>query len=299
MGLEREFIFGRFFNIGIKDVFGFFNNGNYGMETYWFLFLLAGIVTIIAIIQDMKKREVANWLNFSFIGIGLAYRAFYSISNFGVDRGRFFVLGLLGFIFMFVLAYALYYSRAFAGGDAKLLMGFGTVLPYWDYWSVILLGVAFIFLLFLLGLVWSLAYSLYVVCKNMKGFKKELGKSWRSYRLLVLLSLVTFFVLVLTLGEIGKTFGFLILILSLLWVYVKSLDKVFIVSRGKGELQEGDWLLEDIKINGRTIKESVHGLSLEEIGYLKKNLGKKKIKIKDGIPFTPAFLLALLFGILI
>jgi len=90
------------------------------MTEIYFLFALAIIWTTFAAIQDIKTREVSNWLNFSLIAFALAYRAFYSISK---KDPKFFILGVLGFIIFFILAHVFYYGRAFAGGDAKLLMG--------------------------------------------------------------------------------------------------------------------------------------------------------------------------------
>ena len=58
------------------------------------------------------------------------------------------------------------------------------------------------------------------------------------------------------------------------------------------ELAEGDWLERDVKVNGRVISKSVHGLSNEEIRLLKKY--NKNVLIKQGVPFTPAFLIALI-----
>ena len=57
-------------------------------------------------------------------------------------------------------------------------------------------------------------------------------------------------------------------------------------------LTEGDWLERDVKIGRSVIKRSVHGLSLEDIKRLRK--AKKRVLIKEGIPFTPAFLAAFL-----
>ena len=66
-----------------------------------------------------------------------------------------------------------------------------------------------------------------------------------------------------------------------------------VVTRSGRELQEGDWLEKEVKIGSRTIKKSVHGLSVEDIRLLRKS--GTKVWIKRGIPFTPAFLIALLF----
>src|SRR3989338_6014136 len=107
------------------------------MEEYYFLFVLTFLFTLFASIQDLKKREVANWLNFSFIAFALTYRAFYSLAT---KNFQFFLFGILGFAIFFILAHALYYSKAFAGGDAKLLMGFGVILPYTSYNSLLILS---------------------------------------------------------------------------------------------------------------------------------------------------------------
>jgi Flp pilus assembly protein protease CpaA len=46
-----------------------------------FLIILAGIWLVIASLQDIKKREVPNWLNFSLIIFALGYRAIYASIN--------------------------------------------------------------------------------------------------------------------------------------------------------------------------------------------------------------------------
>ena len=57
------------------------------------------------------------------------------------------------------------------------------------------------------------------------------------------------------------------------------------------DLREGDWLAGDVKLaKNKTIKYSWEGLSGKEIAILKKY--KKKVKIKYGLPFAPAFLIA-------
>ncbi|MDO8460570.1 MAG: hypothetical protein Q7S74_05650, partial [Nanoarchaeota archaeon] len=55
-------------------------------------------------------------------------------------------------------------------------------------------------------------------------------------------------------------------------------------------LTEGDWLERDVRIGNKTIKKTVHGLSWNEIKLLRK--ANKKVYIKEGIPFVPAFLIA-------
>lgn len=260
------------------------------MQQYYPLFILALIITITAVIQDLKTREVLNWLNFSFIAIALAYRAFYATIN---KNLQFFTLGLAGFIIFFLLAHILYYSKAFAGGDAKLLMGFGIILPYTSYSSLITFSLAFILLLFTIGAVYSLIYSIFIAIKNKTKFKKELAKLIKKYKLPLATLLALPIILTLTnLTTITITFSLLFLIL-IIYIYTKAVDTCMILLVSPNKLTEGDWILEDIKLSrGKTIKKTVHGLSLKDISLIKK--AKKKILIKTGIPFTPAFLLALI-----
>src|SRR3989344_6797995 len=97
------------------------------MNPYYFLFALALLWTIFAVIQDIKKREVANWLNFSLLAFALAYRLFYSIS---ANQINFFLYGAVGAAVCYAFALAFYYSKTFAGGDAKLLVAYGAIFPY-------------------------------------------------------------------------------------------------------------------------------------------------------------------------
>ena len=59
------------------------------------------------------------------------------------------------------------------------------------------------------------------------------------------------------------------------------------------ELTEGDWLEQDVKINGKIIRKNFAGLTYEQILLLRRY--GKKVLVKNGIPFAPSFLLALLF----
>jgi hypothetical protein len=59
-----------------------------------------------------------------------------------------------------------------------------------------------------------------------------------------------------------------------------------------GKLTEGDWLEKEVKVGKITVRKTVHGLSFREIEILRRH--KKKVLIKEGIPFVPVFLLALI-----
>src|SRR3989344_5972577 len=237
------------------------------MEEYYFLLGLCFVWSVFAVVQDFRKREVANWLNFSLIVFALAYRAFYAIIN---NNILFFVSGLAG-LFSFVgLAYLFYYGRAFAGGDAKFLMGYGVILPYGTLNGLLYWGFLFLIFLFLGGAVYTLIYSLFIIGKNRKKFFKEYVGQFKTYKIL---------------------FFFVFLFVLFLLPYVKALDLSMTALKNYKDLQEGDWIEQDIKVGENIIKRTVHGLSKEDILLLRKY--KRNIYVKDGVPFTPAFLIGL------
>ena len=88
-------------------------------------------------------------------------------------------------------------------------------------------------------------------------------------------------------------FAIFIWVLPVLYVFAKGLEDVAMVKEISGkELREGDWLVEDIKICKNLIKADWDGLSLRDVKLLRK---KEKIRIKEGLPFVPAFLIAFIF----
>jgi Flp pilus assembly protein protease CpaA len=266
------------------------------MQEYYFLFALAFVWTLAATIQDIKKREVANWLNFSLIAFALGYRAFYSIITKDV---YFFLWGLAGALIFFGLANLLYYARAFAGGDAKLLIGFGAIIPFDSIKTIVPESILFILLLFLVGAVYSLLYSILLVVKNKKVFLKEYPIRFNSIKLPFFICVIATISFALSdKTRIGSLIaGFTSLIL-LVYAYTKSLDRCMLKQYLPSKLTEGDWLEYDVRLNKSTlIKKTVHGLTIQDIRKLRK--ANKKVYIKEGIPFVPAFLITLLIMVLV
>ena len=66
------------------------------MIEMWFLIAVGLIAVIFASIQDLKKREVTNWISFSLIVFALGFRFFYSLfSGESFQDLNFFYYGLL------------------------------------------------------------------------------------------------------------------------------------------------------------------------------------------------------------
>ena len=211
----------------------------------------------------------------------------------------FFVFGLLGIGIFFLLANAFYYTKVFAGGDAKLLMGFGIILPFESYFSLALLSILFVLLLFTVGAVYSIIYSGFLAVKNSKGFRKEFLIKFKKDKKLFLVSLALIIVLLVESIisnfdiRLWGIFSLFLLLIPGLYIYLKALENSCLIRLvDPGKLTEGDWLEKDVFLHGRKISKSVHGLNMTEIKMLQK--AKKKVWVRYGIPFVPVFFFSLI-----
>ncbi len=74
-------------------------------------------------------------------------------------------------------------------------------------------------------------------------------------------------------------------------------EAIFIKKVNPKKLVEGDWIIEDIKVGRTIIKKTEIGLTKKDIEKIKKLYKQNKIKyvyVKEGLPFVPSFLIALL-----
>lgn len=253
-----------------------------------FVYYLCFFGILFASLQDLKKREVDNYLNFFLLTAGAVFILIYSAYEW-----NYWILlsGLVCFLVMFVLGNLFYYGRVFAGGDAKLLIAiFFLFISFSIKESLINMGFFILILLFAGGL-WGLFYSIFLIFRNLGVVKKNIGKEIKN----------KYFVLVFVLGVVSIllgifnyayfVFGVLCFVGIVLFLFGKVIDKhVMIKEISSRNAREGDWLMDKIKIKGRWIKPNWEGLSKKDVVLLKSI--NKKIKIKDGIPFVPAFLVA-------
>jgi len=282
------------FNLNLKEILTSYN---------WFLIIGVLFWVLIAVIQDFRKREVANWWNFSLIVFILAYRFFLSIelANWG-----FFVWGLIGVVVGFILANIFYYARVFAGGDAKLLIALGAFLPLTNNFNQnIWIFCLFIFFFILAGSIYGLIYSLTLMFLHLGKFKKSFIISFSKYKIQTLSSIlffaIVFGVFFLFNLAIGMILAGVMIILPILLLAAKAIEESCLTKFVPvSNLTIGDWLTTKVKIGKKIIKPNWEGLSEEELKIITKRFGKnKKVEIKYGIPFTPAFLFAILLLILL
>jgi len=193
---------------------------------------------------------------------------------------------------MFFVMNLFYYGRVFAGGDAKLLVSMTAFFMAGSFFgSLVNVGV-FLFFLMLSGSVYGLGYSLVLYSANREKVNREMRWIVKKLGLKVLLIVAVFLMLLGFVDLIFLILGLLSILFFGLYVFAKGLENVSMVREVLGkELREGDWLVEDIKVGKRVVKADWDGLSLEDVRLLGKN---KKVLIKEGLPFVPAFLIAFL-----
>jgi Flp pilus assembly protein protease CpaA len=262
-----------------------------------FLFALALIFILFATLQDFKKREIADWLSFSLIIFALGFRFFYSLFN---ENFTFFYQGLIGFGIFFILGNVFYYSRLFAGGDAKLMISLGAILPIsYSFMENLNIFLIFLVIFLFIGTIYSMLWVLVLSLKNFRELKKDLSKRIKKFNRINYL--------IMLFGIITMLFGFLynllfftgalIFIFPILLLYTKSVDEICMIKKIKSnKLAEGDWLYKDVKIGNKTIKTSWNGLTKDEIQLIKKKY--QSILIRQGIPFTVVFLISFLMLII-
>ncbi len=257
-----------------------------------FLFVLGIVWLAFASVCDLRRNEIPNWVSFSLVIFALGFRFFYSLfSDAGFD---FFYMGLLGGGIFYGMANLLYYSRMYAGGDAKLFAALGAVIPFsGDFFVNLRLSLVFVFLFFLVGGIYGLMWSGVLSIRNFRKFKKEFSKQFRKrqglFKVFLGLGIVIF--LLGFFNWILFYSGGMILMFVLLYLHAKSVEEICFVKNVSGrELVEGDWLYKDVRVGRKTIKEHWEGLGKKEIDLIKKS--GKKVKIKFGIPFVPVFLIS-------
>ena len=268
------------------------------MNGIYFLFGLAIVWTSLATIQDIKFREIYNWLNFSLIIFALSFRFIYSL--FVLDNFSFFVQGAIGLGLFFILGNILYYSKMFAGGDYRLFVALGAVLPLYGN-TIFTLELLFsFFLIFLLvGSIYGIFYSLVIGIINFSKVKKQFLVEFKKNIYLSIFA--TFLGIIFLIFSFRNSmffyFGLFIIFILYYYLFVKSIDESYMVRRIKPKnLTLGDWLYKDVKVGKKLVRATWDGLGKEDIGLLQR---KKYVLIRTGLQFAPVFLISLILFVLV
>mgnify|MGYP001571992288 CR=1 FL=1 len=251
-----------------------------------------------ASIFDLKKREVPDYVSYSFIIGALGISLLYSIYT----AFTFFLYALLGAGFLFSLGYFLYRAKQMGGADVKLITALGAVFANSMFMGIPLI-LFFLLALTLLGSVYTFIWGSVLYLKSFHTANKkakEVLAEKKSMRLALLL--LAFFGLIIIFmiqsKEIQILIGFFILFIILsfyLTVFIHIIEGLHFLKKIRvEELTEGDWLAKDVKINNHLICSAKHPcLDKKQIDQLKK-ARVEQVTIKIGIPFVPAIFLATL-----
>jgi len=272
------------------------------------IFLTISLVAVfIGSITDIKTLEVPDWLNYSLVAIGLGghllFSIFYNDWNYIISSG-------LGLIFSLIVGYVMFYTGQWGGGDSKMIFGLGALLGIsyplqFDFYFKFLINVLFF------GAFYGLLWTIFMGIKNRKKFLKRLKIEYRNKKLkririisgifsIFFLSIATFVHLEVEFRIMIFGLTFIMYFMNYLLIIVKAIEKVSMIKLIDPEkLTEGDWIVNNIKVDGKKIVGPKDlGISKEQINQLIKfkEEGKiTKIKVKYGIPFVPSFLFALVY----
>lgn len=257
------------------------------------IIIVALSVLIIGSIQDLKKREVMDWLTIGLIFYALLLRLIFSVykSDFNI-----ILQGLIGLLICYIISLVLFYSGQWGGGDSKLLMGMGALLGHGTNLYIFTINI------FLAGAFYGLIYSSYIAVKNWKNFKPEFIKLFKAniviHRVLLLLAVIILVALMYTNPFYRLPMSLIVLLcLSMFYLYVftKSVEKGAMIKKyNPKQLTEGDWIVKDIVIDGKYITGPKElGITKKQIKIVQKLHKQNKIHyilVKEGIPFIPSFL---------
>jgi len=261
------------------------------------------VALVIGSITDLKTREVPDWINYGLIISGIILNLLFSVI---FSNPYFIINSIVGLLILFGIAYLMFYAGQWGGGDSKILMGLGAMIGIDLRFRMSQFLFAFLITALLIGALYGLFWSIFLVFRNRKKFWKQYSKMQSKDEIIkskkILLSvLVLFWVLSLLFKYpyvrlLSLSVGFLIVTTFYLWVFIKSIEKSCMHKLVEpSKLTEGDWIVKDVFVDKKYIcgpkdlgidKKQINQL----VGFYKK--GKvKRILIKEGIPFVPSFLI--------
>jgi len=260
------------------------------------MLIIAFIALILASFHDLKTREVPDYLSYFLLGSAIVLRLMWLVYTQNLNV---VVWAPVSFSVLFIFSYLMYRAGQWGGGDVKVMMGL-SVLLCWFPFGVLPFFVDFFLNSLIVGAFYGMIAVGVIGIMNYKQLKEYLNSI--DYILLPALFIATILIFVL----LPPVFAFLtsLIVISVgLFKYFKIIETNFLhQSVPIYKLTEGDWLLRDVRLGGKLIvKQRDIGLTEEDIKKLQRyeKSGRiKKVPIKVGVPFVPAFLIALVVTIL-
>ena len=266
-------------------------------------YFIGFLVLLIGSYTDIRTREVPDWVNFGLISVGFGINILFSVIYWKIN---FIVSSVIGFTAFFILAWIMFYTGQWGGGDSKILMGLGAIIGI-DIFSKKFFLLGFLINALLIGALYGLLWSIFSIFRNKKKFYKFFKKSMLNKKVILAKKIAFILFIILLLLAFIADDKFVKLMLSYLaaisiitfymWIAIKAVENACMLKYVKPQqLTEGDWIAKEIKIDGKYITGP------KDLGIEKKKISKlialykkgkvKKILIKEGIPFVPSFFIA-------
>lgn len=270
------------------------------------LFYLFFILLIIATYQDIKKREVYEFINYLFLIMVTVYAGIISLQN--IDFTLLYIAGLA--LVGFGAGALFYFSGLWGGGDATYLISIppllyffqGKILNYLPFMPENqLLSALVLTFLYLLGslTIGGLTAMLVVIYNYLRNIKSVPLENYQRY---IILSLFLPIIFILLIPQIDTYFALPLLLLNfLLWLsfITKKVENfMFIKDKDINNIVLGDWIVQDIYVENQKIFSSENfrkGVDENQLAKLKELRRKNKLtnlRVKDGIPFFIGFLVS-------
>jgi len=258
------------------------------VETDLVMLLLSSALLTISSITDFRRKEVPDFLTNTFILFGILSQLTIFLSTWNWSR---LIWVTISSTFSIAVGMLLYFSGIWGGGDVKVLAACALLFGYVGEDELFFLKFFSNFLL--VGALYGSVFFLLVFLRNFSKISKERKIANFTLIILIFLSSLLFsdfwYMIVMT--------GFLIwLSLNADWVE-NSMKKYVEIPK----LTEGDWLVRPVRYGRIVVEPRATGLTREDLRKLKKlyRMGRvKKVLIKEGVPFVPAFLVAFILTLI-
>jgi Flp pilus assembly protein protease CpaA len=240
---------------------------------------------------DLKTREVSDKVSYGLMAFAGAWQIFLSLTTKSFAP---ILDGAAGFIAFFGIGYALYKFNQWGGGDTKILGALGALFGIKSMFMA-----RFFINLLLFGALYGIIYAVYTAIKNkgkIKYKKTEYARTATAICLLLLFFGAVYFketALKILFSAVVLLSYTLFFLLNFMEAVQKQAFQRYVTPM---KLTEGDWIGEDIELEGKIIcRKKDNGLTPEQLKELQTLYRKGKIKqvlLKEGIPFLPSFLMA-------
>lgn len=248
---------------------------------------------------DLKGRWVPDWINFFMIFFGLGGHAILSVLQKSIWPLAYALIAVGVF---YGASACMFYTGVWGGGDAKMFIGLGALFPTFSAvapWPF-LLTLWFNVLIF--GVLFGLLSIFFLAFKHKDKFKQEFSgltnknKFLKFWPALLAIPFVSFFAV-----QPIFPLALLAVLLVPLILVAKSVENACMFKQiSPSRLTEGDWIAEEIKIGNYFYKPAKTGIEKKDILKLVEleKAGKlSSVKVKEGLPYVPAFLAGLIVSL--